>query len=240
VTLLDADLRKPAIHRMFKLPNRQGLTDLFRNKLDLSGVINSPEEIKGLRVITSGALPPNPADLLASTRMERILGKMSEGAEVVVIDTPPAMVADAQVISSRVDCVLLVIQPGKTHIDAAIATMEQFQRTGARVVGAVLNRITRRSSRYYGKYRYHARYYYASKYYAAPVKKEEKQPTQLHFPAWLHHEENGNGSKPAEEKKVPEPEPVIENVWPNRPLAVSPQYKEPGEEDKADTEPPLG
>jgi polysaccharide biosynthesis transport protein len=227
VTLLDADLRKPAVHRIFRLPNRIGLTDLFRNRLELAGVINNSDEIKGLRIITSGPLPPNPSDLLASARMERILEKIGESSDVLIIDTPPAMVADAQVISSRVDCVLLVIQPGKTHVDSAIATMEQFQRTGARVVGAVMNRITRRSSRYYSKYRYNVKYYYQAKAAPTTPKPNESQSIKLSLPAWLKPvESNGHNTLVKEPQQGGTPV-VPEDSWPNRPLLpVNPKDEE--------------
>jgi len=81
---------------------------------------------------------------------------------VVVIDCPPSLVADAQVLAAKVDAVLLVVQPGHTHIDSAKATLEQLGRANARVIGAVLNRIPRERGYYYGGYWYH--YYRGDQY----------------------------------------------------------------------------
>jgi non-specific protein-tyrosine kinase len=162
VILMDADLRRPCIHRMLGIPNRVGLSDVFRGHLDLQTAIHSWDGVEGMKVITSGSLPPNPAELLGSAKMIQILEELKEQADVVVIDCPPSVVADAQVLAAKVDAVLLVIRPGYTHIDAAKATLEQLGRADARVVGAVLNRIPRERGYYYGGYRYH---YYRGDHY---------------------------------------------------------------------------
>ena len=162
VILLDADLRRPRIHRFLGIPNRVGLSDVFRGHLDLPSAIHSFDGSEGMSVITSGSLPPNPAELLGSAKMIQILEELKQQADVVVIDCPPSLVADAQVLAAKVDAVLLVIQPGYTHIDSAKAALEQLGRADARVVGAVLNRIPRERGYYYGGYRYH---YYRGDHY---------------------------------------------------------------------------
>ncbi len=164
VILVDADLRRPAIHRYLDIPNRKGLTNLFRNPSELTEVMaeygNPP-----LSVITTGELPPNPSELLASERMEKILAELKELSDIVVIDTPPAIITDAIALSAKVDGVLIVIEPGGTRIGAAQVLMEQLQRAGARVIGVALNPISRRSSHYYTKYGYYSSYYYYSRKY---------------------------------------------------------------------------
>ena len=162
VILIDADLRKPRIHRILGIPNRVGLSDVFRGQLDLQSAIHSFDGADGLSVITSGSLPPNPAELLGSAKMLQILEELKGQADVVVIDCPPSLVADAQVLAAKVDAVLLVIYPGHTHMDAAKATLEQLGRADAKVVGAVLNKIPRERGYYYGGYRYH---YYRGDHY---------------------------------------------------------------------------
>jgi len=161
VMLLDCDLRRPRVHRFLGIQNRVGLTDLFRHSLDVDTVtqqwVNS--STTSISVIPSGSLPPNPTELLGSQKMDRILAEIVSRADVVVIDSPPSMVSDAQVLAAKVDGVLLVIQPGKTHIGAARATREQLERAGARVIGAVFNRIPRQRGYYYGGYRYYSPYY---------------------------------------------------------------------------------
>jgi len=163
--LLDADLRRPRVHKILGTNNRVGLSDLFRERLNIQAVRNNWNGSKEMTVITSGGLPPNPAELLGSERMDFILGELSGLVDVVVIDSPPTVVTDAQILAPKVDGILLVIQPGHTHADLARATREQFERAGGRMLGVVFNRIPRNRSQYYGGYRYYSPYYYAEGYY---------------------------------------------------------------------------
>jgi Mrp family chromosome partitioning ATPase len=110
-------------------------------------------------VLTSGSLPPNPSELLASQKMERILEDLKKVTDTIILDGPPFIVSDPIVLSSKVDGVLLVIKPGGTKIEAAQAMIEQLQRAGAWVVGVVLNPISRKQAGYYGKYRHYNEYY---------------------------------------------------------------------------------
>lgn len=158
VILIDADLRRPQLHRFFGLPNRVGLSDLFREQASPMLVSHAPTGLPNLRVITSGPLPPNPTELLGSEKMNQLLGQLKTQAQVILIDTPPSLVADAQVLSARVDGVLIVIYPGHTHADSARTTLEMFTRSGANIVGVVFNRIPRNRAYYYGGYRYYSPY----------------------------------------------------------------------------------
>ncbi len=162
--LLDADLRRPSIHRYLGISNRKGLVDLFRPGTQLSDVITVWEEPPML-VIPCGELPPNPTELLASDRMEKIMEELKGIVDIIIIDTPPAVISDAVALSAKVDGVLVVIEPGATSLGSAQVMMEQFKRSGARVVGAVLNPISRRNSHYYTKYQYYSSYYYGSRGY---------------------------------------------------------------------------
>jgi len=184
VVLLDADMRRPSIHRILGMSNRIGLSDLFRDHSGIHTVSHAVADQPSLAVITSGKLPPNPVELLGSERMTQILLDLNGRADVVVIDTPPCMVADAQVLAGKVDVVLLVVWPGHTHADAALTTLEAFNRAGARVVGVVLNRIPRNRAYYYGGYRYYYSRYKSYKYYS------------------------DDGSRPAREGDVHSDEPV--------------------------------
>jgi capsular exopolysaccharide synthesis family protein len=160
VVLLDADLRRPRIHRFFNLSNRVGLSEVFRDHVKLEDALQQTI-VGGLSVITSGSIPPNPAELLGSEKMTNILDQLLAATDVVIIDSPPFLVADASVLAAKVDGVLLVIQPGKTNANAAMAMQEQLQRGSARIVGVTLNRIPRRRAYYYGGYRYYYSPYYA-------------------------------------------------------------------------------
>jgi capsular exopolysaccharide synthesis family protein len=156
VALVDADMRHPNVHRYMGLSNMDGLSNLFRENTSAQKVFRHKVGLTQLKVVTSGSLPPNPAELLGSDRMTKILDELQSKAEMVVIDTPPSLVADAQVLAAKVDAVLLVIKPGKTSVEAARSSMELYRRAGARVVGVVLNRIPRNRSYYYGGYKYYS------------------------------------------------------------------------------------
>lgn len=153
VILLEGDLRRPRVHKALGMSNQVGLSDVFRGQMDIRDVARY-SKVKDLAVITSGSLPPNPAELLGSARMVQILARLVESASVVIIDSPPFVVTDATVLAAKVDGVLLVIQPGKTHAEAAKAMLAQLNRAGAHVVGVVLNRVPRKNANYYGYYRY--------------------------------------------------------------------------------------
>jgi polysaccharide biosynthesis transport protein len=159
VVLIDADMRRPAVHRYLQIPNKSGLTDIFRHPDELNSAITTWEKLP-LMAITSGGLPPNPAELLSSERMGQILNELKGMADIVIVDGPPFILSDPVVLSAKVDGVLIVIRPGETKIGAAQGMIEQLSRAGARVVGAVMNPITRQTSRYYsGKYHYYSQYY---------------------------------------------------------------------------------
>ena len=161
VALLDSDMRRPSLHSKLRLSNRTGLSDLF---VQSNGhMVNNLRETKvpGLALITSGSLPPNPAELVGSEKMAEIIRQMLSQVDVVVIDTPPVMaVTDAAVLAPRVDGVLLVIRPGVTKLAAAKQTIETLMRGGANILGVVLNGIGKRGARYYYYRNYHAYNHY--------------------------------------------------------------------------------
>ncbi len=161
VILLDADLRRPSVHRYLNISNHKGLIDLLRDPANLAKVINEWGK-PAINAITVGEIPPNPAELLASERMRKVLSELTEMADIVIIDTAPSIITDPIVLSAKVDGVLIVIEPGATKIGAAQVMMEQLTRSGARVVGVVMNPIARRHSNYYTKYNYYSSYYYRS------------------------------------------------------------------------------
>jgi capsular exopolysaccharide synthesis family protein len=172
VILVDTDMRRPQIHTFFGLPNHIGLSDLFRGNISFQLVGHEFGNLKDAMVIPSGNPPPNPTELLGSDRMNQILNGLKSAAEVVVIDSPPSVVADAQVLASKVDGVVLIVHPGHTHADAALASAEQMKRAGARILGVILNRIPKNGS-YYGGYRYYYSPYYSTQ--KVEVKKPESK-----------------------------------------------------------------
>jgi succinoglycan biosynthesis transport protein ExoP len=160
VLLIDADLRKPKIHSAFRVFNRVGLTTLFRGEMPLKSVLHQVEGTDGLNIITSGKLPPNPTELLASAKMDQILREAGHIVDVIILDSPPSLVADFQVLAAKADGVVLVIQPGHTHAEIARSTLEQLHRVNAKILGIVLNKIPNSSQyHYYYPYKYDEDYY---------------------------------------------------------------------------------
>jgi tyrosine-protein kinase len=157
VVLVDADLRKPRVHTFVGLPNRTGLSDLFRGAIP-SQLAMQRLDGSEVAVITSGSLPPNPSELLASARMDQILTELTGTSDTIVLDSPPALVTDIQILAAKADGVLVVVRPGRTKTQAARATLEQLRRTGARVLGVVFNGIPRSRPYYYGAYQQYAPY----------------------------------------------------------------------------------
>jgi capsular exopolysaccharide synthesis family protein len=166
VLLMDGDLRRPRLHRFLGVPNQFGMSDLFRGNVTIPMVSQSVADLENVSVVTTGSLPPNPGELLGSLKMDHILDEAQRGSELVILDSPPSLVADVQILAAKVDAVVLVVRPGHTQADDARATMEQLRRAGARVIGVVLNRIPRHRADYYGGYRYYSPYYSGYHYYA--------------------------------------------------------------------------
>jgi capsular exopolysaccharide synthesis family protein len=182
VALLDADMRRPHVHRFLGLSNREGLSNLFRSQSRAQTVARIKDNLPRLMVVTSGSLPPNPAELLGSEKMAQILKDLGSVNDLVVIDSPPSLVADAQVLAAKVDAVLFVIQPGATRAEVARSSLETLKRAGARVVGVVLNRIPRNRSYYYGGYKYYSPYNENKGYYSGNGSEPVEQPVEQERP----------------------------------------------------------
>ncbi len=165
--LIDADMRRPQIHQKFGLPNRIGLTDLFVQSLNGLERVIQFNSVSSLGLITSGHMPPNPAELLTSKKMTRILDHLNREYDLILLDTPPLLtVTDAAALASAMDGVILVVKPGTTKLTALQQALEQLRAVGARVLGVVLNDVNP-GSRKYGYYynRYYSKYshYYEEK-----------------------------------------------------------------------------
>lgn len=171
VILVDADLRRPTQHKSFETMNSQGLTTAL---LDAGTPIErhiQPTKVPGLRILTSGPMPPNPSELLNSQRMVQVMSTLDSLADVIIYDTPPALtVADASILAPRVDGCLVVLDSGKTKTDAIAQCADVLRSTGANLFGVVMNRIQTSGSRYYDYYKY--RYY--SYEYTQDNKKKQK------------------------------------------------------------------
>jgi non-specific protein-tyrosine kinase len=143
--IVDADLRRPSQHTLWKLPNDRGLTSLLLNTHQ--GLPIHSTSVPNLTVMTSGPLPPNPADLLGSKRLTEINALWAELADYVLFDCPPVLAtADTPLLATRMDAVLMVIKAGATRRDHAQRAAEALSRANARVIGAALTNAPRDAS----------------------------------------------------------------------------------------------
>lgn len=159
IVLVDGDLRRPSAHKLFNLPNKTGLTTaLVEDPQALNGYLQETG-IENLRVLTAGPIPPNPQELLGSQRMEELLHRLEEEADIVVLDTPPTLVvSDANVLAARASGVLMVVNTGSTRRAAVRQAVEGLRKVGANLLGCVLNMVSPRGGR--------SSYYYSSYYYS--------------------------------------------------------------------------
>jgi polysaccharide biosynthesis transport protein len=157
VVLVDADLHRPSQHRLFKIYNHIGVTTaLLANHTALDQLLQ-PTIVPHLSVLTSGPLPPNPAELLGSRRMQELLAKLRERADVVVIDSPPiAAVVDSLILSTQVDGLLMVVRAGKTNRDAVKRSLNALRQVQANVLGIVFSDVPALQMDFYStKYGYY-------------------------------------------------------------------------------------
>jgi len=167
VLLIDADMRKPRVHKVFGFKNAVGLSNLLAagDHLEAERAIHTIEPIPRLSVLCSGVIPPNPAELLGSEAMKRLLAELGRRYDAIVIDTPPVVnVTDSVVLSELVDGTILVVRAFSTQRKLIEIAREQLSHAKARVVGFVLNNANV-PSRGYAYYSYD--YYKQSGYYAA-------------------------------------------------------------------------
>ncbi|MCB7070233.1 CpsD/CapB family tyrosine-protein kinase [Caldibacillus sp. 210928-DFI.2.22] len=137
--LIDADLRKPTAHYTFQLPNTVGLTSVLTKQAELMDAVHMTD-VENLFVLTSGPIPPNPAELLASVSMEYLLKEAYNLYDFILFDTPPVLtVTDAQVLANLADGSILVTSSGTTDRDGAIKAKEILSNAQAKLLGAVLN-----------------------------------------------------------------------------------------------------
>lgn len=160
VLLVDGDLRRPALHKLFQLPNGVGLTTaLFQIDQPVDWCTQETDQ-PNLSVLTTGPIPPNPAELLGSERMRQFLQQLEETYDFLLIDSPPVLaVTDAAILSNQSDGIILVVNAGETRFDTLARALERLESVGSRPLGIVLNRLSERASDgYYYEYQYASRY----------------------------------------------------------------------------------
>lgn len=152
VLLIDADMRKPTVHYTFQLHNNVGLTNVLTKQAELSKAINKTEQ-ENLFVLTSGPIPPNPAELLGSKSMEEMLEEAYQQFDMILFDTPPVLaVTDAQILANKCDGTLLVVSSGNTEMEAATKSKELLLTANGKLLGTVLNQKKVKDSQYYYYY----------------------------------------------------------------------------------------
>ncbi len=166
VIVVDTDLRRPILHHIFDKENEWGLTGALFGEGPQTDDGLLPTEVENLRFLPSGPLPPNPSEILGSQRMGDFLSHLQEQADVILLDSPPLLtMADASVLATWVDGVVLVADVGKTRREALKKAAEMLRRVGARTLGVALNRVGLRSEGY--------SYYYYSYYYSDEGKRRK-------------------------------------------------------------------
>ncbi len=163
VLLIDADLRRPSIHKTLGMGPRSGLSNVLTGSATLESAITRSPILPNLDVLPAGTPPPNPAELLASTNMRDVLEQLRGHYDHVVVDTPPTLsVTDAVVLSPRADAIVLVIRSGQTTKQALRRARDILMQVNAKVSGVLLNAVDLSSPDYYYYYEYQGKY---SRYY---------------------------------------------------------------------------
>lgn len=158
VILVDTDLRKPVQHKIFEVDNKFGITDLILDKPNLPANIIKPTKQENLRLLTSGPIPPNSADILGSAKMSRIIQKLGAVSDIVLFDSPPGLLAaDASLLGSKTDGVIIVVDAGRTGKRELRKLIDDLRKVRVNILGVVMNRVSEKSGRYYYYY-----YYYSS------------------------------------------------------------------------------
>ena len=150
VLIVDCDLRRPRVHVHFSVPNLQGVTNYLSGESDLDALFQSFDKLPNLKVLPSGPVPPNPAELLGSDEMRKLLNLLSERFTHIIIDSPPAIsFTDASILSTMVDGVMLVVHGGRSSRAVVRRAKQQLVDVGANIFGIVLNNIKAESQDYY-------------------------------------------------------------------------------------------
>jgi succinoglycan biosynthesis transport protein ExoP len=180
VLLIDADLRRPSIHKKLGMGPQSGLSNVLTGSTTLDLAITRTAILPNLFVLAAGTPPPNPAELLASSNMRDALAQLREQYDHIVIDTPPALsVTDAVVLSPRADAVVLVIRSGHTPKQMLRRSRDILTSVNAKVVGVLLNAVDLSSPDYYYYYEYQGKYahYYRDQEHDEENDVEESSPT---------------------------------------------------------------
>lgn len=149
--IIDCDLRKPSLHKKFKVSNSVGLSDVLIGKEKIDTVLFKFDD--KLDVITSGKLPPNPSEMLGSKTMERLLLALKERYDIIILDTAPLQaVTDAQILSTKADGIILVVRAEATKRESVLQAKSLIEKVGGKILGTVLNGVEASRDKYYYYY----------------------------------------------------------------------------------------
>lgn len=151
VILIDCDLRKPSLHKKFRISNNRGLSDVIIDRDKLNKCIQKRTEY--LDILTAGKIPPNPSEMLGSQAMSSLLDELSNVYDVIILDSPPVLaVTDAQILSTKSDGVVLVVRAEKTKKDTVLAAKGVLDKVNPNILGTVLNGGDKNKDNYYYYY----------------------------------------------------------------------------------------
>jgi len=172
VLLVDLDLRRPNVHRLFGISNRVGLTNLLVEDRPLESVVQK-DSVGNLDILTTGPIPPNPAELVGSKKFAMFIEEMKTVYDYIILDTSPCVAYTDAVLAGRIsDGVLLVISATAGRMDAAIQAKKNFEKVGAKIIGVVLNGVNKSHLGYSSYYYY---YYYYEDDQGKTVRKKKKR-----------------------------------------------------------------
>lgn len=154
VILLDCDLRKPSVHKNFKVSNVVGVSEVLLGKVTFEEAVQKRND--NFYFLTSGKIPPNPSEMLGSSSMEKLLEELRNKFDIIILDTAPLQaVTDAQILSTKVDGTILVTRAERTKRDSVIEAKNLLDKVGANIIGSVLHSVGNARGKYY--------YYYGNK-----------------------------------------------------------------------------
>lgn len=170
VLLVDLDLRMPSVHRLFGISNRVGLTNLLVEDMSLESVVQK-DSVGNLDILTTGPIPPNPAELVGSKKFAMFIEEMKTVYDYIILDSSPCVAYTDSVLAGRIsDGVLLVISATIGKMDAAIQAKKNFEKVGAKIIGVVLNGVNKNHLGYSSYY-----YYYEDDKQGKAVRKKKKK-----------------------------------------------------------------
>ncbi|WP_298841023.1 CpsD/CapB family tyrosine-protein kinase [Clostridium sp.] len=152
VILVDCDLRKPSIHKKMGISNALGLTNVLVQDVKKEDCMVKTE-VDNLLILTSGPIPPNPAELLGSKKMRAFIEALKDEFDLILIDAPPVLaVTDAQILSTVVDGVIFVASYGEAQKNAIVDAKQLIDKVGGKILGVVFNKVPNEACGYHGKY----------------------------------------------------------------------------------------